>query len=54
VKESPQSFKKAATALRNGLSTKVSVRTVRGRNKIEIEFGDEEELAALVERIVGE
>lgn len=54
VKESPQSFKKAATALRNGLSTKVSVRTVRGRNKIEIEFGDEEELVALVERIVGE
>ncbi len=54
VKETPQSFKKAAAALRNGLSTKVSVRTVRGRNKIEIEFGDEEELVALVERIVGE
>ena len=54
VKETPQSFKKAAATLRNGLSTKVSVRTVRGRNKIEIEFGDEEELVALVERIVGE
>ncbi len=50
----PQSYKRAARTLRNKLSTKVSVRSVRGRNKIEIEFGDEQELAALVQRIVGE
>ena len=50
----PQTYKKAARTLRNSLSAKVSVRTVRGRNKIEIEFGDEEELAALVQKIVGE
>ena len=50
----PQAYKNAARTLRNGLSAKVSVRTVRGRNKIEIEFGDEDELAALVQKIVGE
>lgn len=49
----PKSFKDAAARLRNDLRTKVSVRTVRGRNKIEIEFGDEEELAELVEKIIG-
>lgn len=49
----PQSYKNAARALRNNLRTKVSVRTVRGRNKIEIEFGDEQELADIVEKIVG-
>lgn len=49
----PQSYKKAARTLRNNLKTKVSVRTVRGRNKIEIEFGDEQELAALVDKIIG-
>ncbi len=49
----PPSYKNAARALRNELKAKVSVRTVRGRNKIEIEFGDEEELAALLEKIIG-
>ena len=53
TRETPQSYKKAAAALRNGLSKKVSVRTVRGRNKIEIEFSDEDDLDALVERILG-
>ena len=50
----PQTYKNAARMLRDNLSAKVSVRTVRGRNKIEIEFGDEEELAALVHKIVGD
>lgn len=50
----PASYKRAAHRLRDCLSTKVSVRSVRGRNKIEIEFGDEDELDALVQRILGE
>ncbi len=50
----PQSYKQAARQLRNKLAAKVSVRTVRGRNKIEIEFGDEEELSSLVEKILGD
>lgn len=49
----PDSYKRAARKLRNNLATKVSVRTVRGKHKIEIEFGDEDELEQLVERIVG-
>ncbi len=53
-KPAPQSYKNAARTLRNSLSAKVSVRTVRGRNKIEIEFGSEDELQELVSRIVGE
>lgn len=50
----PQSFVQAAKTLRQKLSTKVVVRTVRGRNKIEIEFGDEAELDELVNKILGE
>lgn len=49
----PQSFAHAAKALQEGLSAKVMVRTVRGRNKIEIEFGNEAELDELVNRILG-
>lgn len=49
----PESYKRAAKSLRNGLATKVSVRTVRGKHKIEIEFADEDELDRLVEKIVG-
>lgn len=52
-KPSPQSYKKAARQLRNNLRTKVSVRTVRGHNKIEIEFEDENQLEALVQQIIG-
>lgn len=50
----PSSYKQAARTLRNNLSTRVQVRTVRGRNKIEIEFADEQELEKLVRRIVGD
>lgn len=50
---SPKAYKDAARTLRNSLAAKVSVKTVRGRNKIEIEFGDDDELARLVKRIAG-
>jgi ParB family chromosome partitioning protein len=50
----PEAYKAAARRLRKDLNTKVSVKTVRGRNKIEIEFTDEDELEALVRRILGE
>lgn len=50
----PETYKSAARRLRNDLHTKVSVRTVRGRNKIEIEFKDDRELEDLVERILGD
>ena len=47
----PQAYKRAARQLRIALDTSVKVRNVRGKNKIEIEFNDEEELAALVEKL---
>ena len=47
----PQAYKRAARQLRTALDTPVKVRNVRGKNKIEIEFNDEEELAALVEKL---
>lgn len=46
----PQCFKKAARALRQVFNTNVRVKSSRGKNKIEIEFKDEEELS----RILGE
>lgn len=46
----PQSFKKAARVLRRVFNTNVRVKSTRGKNKIEIEFKDEEELS----RILGE
>lgn len=46
----PQSFKKAARVLRRVFNTNVRVKSSRGKNKIEIEFKDEEELS----RILGE
>ena len=46
----PQSFKKAARMLRQVFNTNVRVKSSRGKNKIEIEFKDEEELS----RILGE
>lgn len=46
----PQSFKKAAHVLRQVFNTNVRVKSSRGKNKIEIEFKDEEELS----RILGE
>ena len=47
----PQAYKRAARQLRIALDTAVKVRNVRGKNKIEIEFNDEDELAALVEKL---
>ena len=44
----PQSFKRAAKQLREALATNVRVKRVRNKNKIEIEFASEEELARLV------
>ena len=47
----PQAFKLAARNLRKVLSTNVRVKTVKGKNKIEIEFGDETELNRIVEML---
>jgi ParB family chromosome partitioning protein len=41
---SPRSFKAVARKLRQQLSTNVRVRSSRGKNRIEIEFKDEEDL----------
>ena len=49
----PQSFKRAARQLRLALDTNVKVKNVRGKNKIEIEFNSEEDLAELVEKLTG-
>lgn len=46
----PQSFKKLALRSRQVFNTNVRVKSSRGKNKIEIEFKDEEELS----RILGE
>lgn len=48
---SPASFKKVAKTLRDVLHTNVKVKTVQGKNKIEIEFKDEEELQRLFNEI---
>lgn len=47
----PQSFKRAARQLRLALDTNVKVKCLRGKNKIEIEFGSEEDLARLVAQL---
>ena len=44
----PQSFKKAARVLRQVFNTNVRVKSSRGKNKIEIEFKDEEELSRIL------
>ena len=44
----PQSFKKAARVLRQVFNTNVRVKSARGKNKIEIEFKDEEELSRIL------
>ena len=49
----PQSFKRAARQMRLALDTNVKVRSVRGKNKVEIEFSDEEALAHIVELLAG-
>lgn len=47
----PKSFKTVARALRNTLSANVRVKTVQGKNKIEIEFKDEQDLERLFEKL---
>ena len=47
----PQSFKRAARELRRMLDTNVKVKQVRGKNKIEIEFKDEDQLARILAQI---
>lgn len=47
----PQTYKRAARQLRQVLDTNVKVKQVRGKNKIEIEFKDEEELARILGQI---
>lgn len=49
--QTPQTYKRAARQLRQMLDTNVKVKQVRGKNKIEIEFKDEEELARILGRI---
>ena len=48
----PDSFKKVAKTLREMLHTNVKVKSVKGKNKIEIEFKDEEDLHRLFEEII--
>ena len=48
----PQSYKKAARVLRQALNTNVKVKSLRGKNKIEIEFKDEDELNGILTQIV--
>lgn len=49
----PPSFKRAARTLRLALDTNVKVKNVRGKNKLEIEFADDEQLAHLVNLLSG-
>jgi ParB family chromosome partitioning protein len=49
----PKSFKKVAKGLRDALGTNVRVKTVGGKNKIEIEFKDEAELQELFKKMIG-
>lgn len=49
----PQSFKRAAKQLKLALDTEVKVKNVRGKNKIEIEFNSEEDLARIVNMLSG-
>lgn len=48
----PQSYKKAARVLRQLFNTNVKVRSSRGKNKIEIEFKDEEDLTRILSSVV--
>lgn len=48
----PQSFKTAARVLRQVFNTNVRVKSSRGKNKIEIEFKDEEELSRILGEII--
>lgn len=48
----PQSFKKAARVLRQHFNTNVRVKSSRGKNKIEIEFKDEDELKRILSEMI--
>ena len=48
----PQSYKKAARVLRQLFDTNVKVRSSRGKNKIEIEFKDEDDLSRILSAMV--
>ena len=50
----PKMFKSVARALRESFNTNVRVKTVQGKNKIEIEFKDEEELERLFETMTAD
>lgn len=50
----PQSYKRAARVLRQALNTNVKVKSTRGKNKIEIEFKDEEELTRILASMVSD
>lgn len=47
----PKSFKVVARSLRQQLSTNVKVKTVQGKNKIEIEFKDEDDLERIFKQL---
>ena len=47
----PQYFKRVARTLRQALDTTVKVKQVRGKNKIEIEFKDEDDLARIIDQL---
>lgn len=50
----PQAYKRAARRLRMALDTTVRVKQSRGKNRIEIEFKDEEDLKRLVGLLSGD
>ena len=50
----PKSYKKVAKELRDVLGTNVRVKSAGGKNKIEIEFKDEEQLQELFKKMVPE
>ena len=49
----PPVFKSVAKTLRETLKTNVRVKSSKGKNKIEIEFKDEEDLQRLIHEILG-
>lgn len=49
----PASYKRAARQMRLALDTNVRVKNVRGKNKIEIEFSNEEQLGHIVDLLAG-
>ena len=48
----PQTYKRAAKVLRQLFNTNVKVRSTRGKNKIEIEFKDEEDLSRILSSMI--